>query len=225
MIDVAEDSKFSDMIEMTPKRTEKFKSVAYRRQGNLTVILENVHDPHNIGAVLRTCDAVGIREIFILYTEENLTEENISIGGKSSSGAIKWVDVHHYKDAEKCFGAVRKKYKKIYATHLSKDAIDLYDLDLTESVALLFGNEHEGLSEIALKHADGNFIIPQVGMVQSLNISVACAISLYEASRQRNLKGFYNENPTTTTTEKEHILAQYIDRHKKKPGKMKPKYH
>jgi tRNA (guanosine-2'-O-)-methyltransferase len=208
---------------MTPRRTEKFKSVADKRQGNLTVILENVHDPHNIGAVLRTCDAIGVFEIFVLYTEERLTEQNISMGSKSSAGARKWITISHYTNVERCFEDVRKKYQKIYATHLSTDASDLYDLDLTGSIALLFGNEHAGVSEAALQHVDGNFIIPQVGMVESLNISVACAVSLYEAYRQRNTKGFYSENPTTSTEEKAFILEEYTSRHKKKPEKIHPK--
>ena len=87
---------------------------------------------------------------------------------------------------------MKKRFEKVFATHLGEQAHSLYELDLTQSVALVFGNEHSGVSEEALKYCDGNFIIPQVGMVQSLNISVACAVSLYEAFRQRNEKGFYN---------------------------------
>ena len=88
---------------MTPEREEKFEKVVAQRQFDLTVILENVHDPHNIGAVLRSCDSVGIREIFVLYTDDKLTEEKLTIGKKSSSGARKWVDVHYFTDVEKCF--------------------------------------------------------------------------------------------------------------------------
>ena len=92
----------------------------------------------------------------------------------------------------------------------------LFDLDLTASVALLFGNEHLGISDEALQHCDANFVIPQVGMVQSLNISVACAVSLYEAYRQRHLKGFYSDHPTLTDEQQEEILADYIHRHEKR---------
>lgn len=210
------------MNHMTPERTEKFEKVATRRQGNLTVLLENVHDAHNIGAVLRTCDSVGVQEIYILYTDPNLSDENIKLGKRSSAGARKWVDVHHYTDVEQCFTDLRKKYQKIYATHLSKDASSLHDLDLTESVVLLFGNEKDGVSEKTLQYVDGNFIIPQVGMVESLNISVACAVSLYEAFRQRNEKGFYTKNPTTSTTQKEEIMENYLARNRRKPGSILP---
>jgi tRNA (guanosine-2'-O-)-methyltransferase len=89
----------------------------------------------------------------------------------------------------------------------------LYDLNLTESVALLFGNEHKGVSEAALTYCDGNFLIPQYGMVQSLNISVACAVSVYEALRQRKASGFYSDNPVLNETEQAELYEQYQLRH------------
>ncbi len=198
---------------MTPERQEKFEKVVAQRQLNLTVILENVHDPHNIGAVLRSCDSVGIREIFVLYTDEKLTEENLKVGKKSSSGARKWVDVHYFKDVEKCFEEVKKQYKNVFCTHLSHDAKGLYEMDLTQSVALLFGNEHAGVSEEVLKKCDGNFMIPQMGMVKSLNISVACAVSIYEAARQRIEKGIYETIHPGDEIPKEELLKEYIKRH------------
>ncbi len=194
-------------------RKEKFEKVVAQRQLDLTVVLENVHDPHNIGAVLRSCDSVGIHEIFILYTNSELTEKNLTAGKSSSSGARKWVDVHYFTDVKKCFKEIKKRYKTVLCTHLSQDAIGLYDLDLTQSVALFFGNEHDGVSEEALKHCDGNFMIPQMGMVKSLNISVACAVSLYEAARQRMKKGNYKSNISENETQRMELLADYIKRH------------
>lgn len=156
------------------------------------MILENVHDHHNIGAVLRSCDSVGIHEIFVLYNEPQLQKEYLELGKRTTAGTRKWLDVHYYTDTEACFSAVRERYDHIYATHLSRSAKSLYDLDLTRRVALMFGNEMLGLSDEAMQHADGNFIIPQMGMAESLNISVACAVSLYEAYRQRELDGAYD---------------------------------
>jgi tRNA (guanosine-2'-O-)-methyltransferase len=196
---------------MTPKRAARFKEVIKCRQPNLTVILENVHDPHNISAVLRTCDSVGITDIYVLYT--TVHKERLTMGKRSSSGARKWVNVHLYNDVDECMQAVKAKYDKIYATHLSEDAVGLYDLNLTESVALLFGNEHKGVSEAALTYCDGNFLIPQYGMVQSLNISVACAVSVYEALRQRKASGFYSDNPVLNETEQAELYEQYQLRH------------
>lgn len=174
---------------MTPERSERLNSVLKKRQPDLTVVLENVFDPHNISAVMRTCDAVGIQDIYIL---NNKIPPHRKWGDKSSSSAAKWLTIYQFTDAAECFTALRKIYKKIYTTHLSNDAVGLHDLNLTEPVALVFGNEHSGVSEDIIAMADGNFIIPQVGIIKSLNISVACAVSLYEAFRQKNNAGHYD---------------------------------
>ena len=175
---------------MTPERSERLNQVLNKRQLNLTIILENVADPHNISAVMRTCDAVGIQDIYILNT---VIPRHKKWGAKSSSSASKWLTIHQFADLNACVEAVRKKYKKIFTTHLSSDAVGLYDLNLTEDIALVFGNEHSGVTEEMIALADGNFIIPQVGIIKSLNISVACAVTLYEAFRQKNIAGHYNQ--------------------------------
>lgn len=179
---------------MTPERKERLTNVLNKRQPGLAVVLENVSDPHNISAVMRTCDAVGVQDIYILNTA---IPKYKKFGKKSSSSASKWLSVHQYQDADECFKVLRQKYSKIYSTHLSEDAVSLYELDFLESTALVFGNEHGGLSESVLSKCDGNFIIPQVGIIKSLNISVACAVSLYEAFRQKNIAGHYNDQQLT----------------------------
>ena len=175
---------------MTPERTERLNNVLAKRQPGLTVVLENVSDPHNISAVMRTCDAVGVQDVYILNTKIGLHE---MWSEKASSSAAKWLTVHQFTDANACFAELRKNYSKIYTTHLSQDAVALYELDLTESVALIFGNEHAGVSDDIISMADGNFIIPQVGIIKSLNISVACAVSLYEAYRQKKIAGHFDD--------------------------------
>lgn len=175
---------------MTPERNQRLTAVLEKRQPDLTVLLENVSDPHNISAVMRTCDAVGIQDIYILNSK---IPTHKKWGAKSSSSAAKWLSVHQFTDAVACFAELRKHYKKIYTTHLSSDAVGLHDLNLTEPVCLVFGNEHSGVSEEIIAMADGNFIIPQVGIIKSLNISVACAVSLYEAYRQKANAGHYNK--------------------------------
>lgn len=188
------------------------EKVAKQRQGDLTVVLENVIDPHNIGAVIRSCDSVGIREIFILFTEE-IDYDEFVVGKRTSTGSRKWVDVHVYVDAAACFQHVKKNYGSVLSTHLGEDSKSLYELDLTEATALLFGNERDGLSQEALSYSDGNFIIPQMGMAKSLNISVACAISVFEASRQRHEAGFYTNNPWPEEKQ-EALLNDYLQRKK-----------
>ena len=176
---------------MTPERIEKLLRVLQQRQPNLTVVMENVDDPHNISAVMRTCESVGIQDIYVLTTK---IHPHKKFGPRSSSSAAKWLTVHEYVDAKECIDALRKRYKKILTTHLSTDAKSLFEIDFTESIALVFGNEHDGVSEEIRSFADGNFIIPQMGIIQSLNISVACAITIYEALRQKMLAGHYQQN-------------------------------
>jgi tRNA (guanosine-2'-O-)-methyltransferase len=178
---------------MTPERKEKLLKVLKNRQTDLTVVLENVHDPHNISAVMRTCDAVGVQEVYVLNTK---IPKHKKWGTRSSSSAAKWLTVHEFENGETCFIELRKKYSKILTTYLSSDAVSLHALDLTQPIALIFGNEHSGVSEEIRKMADGNFIIPQAGIIRSLNISVACAVTLYEAYRQKKLAGHYdNQKP------------------------------
>ncbi len=175
---------------MTPERRQRLTSVLDKRQGDITIVLENVFDPHNISAVMRTADAVGVQELYILNTK---IPRHKKWGAKSSSSAAKWLTIHQFDNAEECFTSLRKSYSTILTTHLSSDAVGLHSIDLTKPIALVFGNEHSGVSEEIRALADGNFIIPQVGIIQSLNISVACAVTLYEAFRQKLLAGHYNQ--------------------------------
>lgn len=176
---------------MTPERYDRLLSVLNKRQNDLCIVLENVFDPHNISAVMRTCDAVGVQEIYVLNTK---IPRHKKFGARSSSSAAKWLTVHQFTDAAACFAQLRSKYDRILTTHLSSDAVDLYSIDFVKSsIALVFGNEHSGVSDEIRAMADGNFIIPQVGIIQSLNISVACAVTLYEAKRQKLLAGHYDQ--------------------------------
>jgi len=176
---------------MTPERYQRLTTVLRNRQPDLTVVLENVFDPHNVSAVMRTCDAVGIQDVFIL---NNRIPPHKKWGYRSSSTAAEWLTIHQFTEVEKCFEEIRKRYQKVYTTHLSNEAVDLYSLELTQSVALVFGNETFGVSDDIRRFSDGDFIIPQVGIIKSLNISVACAVTLYEAFRQKNAKGHYQDS-------------------------------
>jgi tRNA (guanosine-2'-O-)-methyltransferase len=192
---------------MNERRKELIREVALKRQKDITVILENVHNSHNVGAVMRTCDSVGITEIYLLNSDNPGEMKNFKLGKRTTSGARKWVDVYVFNEIEPCIKAVRSKYKTIIGTHIGSQAKSLYEIDLTGSVALVFGNEAKGLSEELLAELDGNMIIPQVGMVKSLNISVACAVTLYEAYRQREAKGMYANDQNNID-----ILEDYLER-------------
>ena len=174
---------------LSDDRSEKIYACVSRRQPSLSIVLENVHDPHNVSAVLRSCDAVGVIDVHLVYhTGQSFPE----LGEKSSASARKWVLTHKHSSIDECYDFLRKEGKKILTTGMSNEARSLYAIDFTEPIAIVFGNEHTGVSEEAILKADGNMLIPQVGMIQSLNISVACAVTLYEAFRQRSLKGMFD---------------------------------
>jgi tRNA (guanosine-2'-O-)-methyltransferase len=174
---------------LSDDRSQKIYACVSRRQPSLSIVLENVHDPHNVSAVLRSCDAVGVIDVHLVYhTGQSFPE----LGEKSSASARKWVLTHKHSSIDECYDYLRKEGKKILTTGMSNEARSLYAIDFTEPIAIVFGNEHTGVSEEAILKADGNMLIPQVGMIQSLNISVACAVTLYEAFRQRSLKGMFD---------------------------------
>ncbi|HUN66088.1 MAG TPA: TrmH family RNA methyltransferase [Bacteroidota bacterium] len=172
---------------MTERRREKLLGVIRRRQPTLTVVMEDIHDPHNVSAVLRSADAAGVMEVQLLYTREKFPR----LGKKSSASAVKWVARRKFGTVKECYDTLRAEGFTIYATRLAGEARSLFDLDLTGRVALVFGNEHRGVSDEAAERADGLLLIPMNGMIQSLNVSVACAVCLYEALRQRTQKGMY----------------------------------
>ncbi len=173
---------------MTERRKDRMREVLHRRQSSLTVVMEDIHDPHNVSAVLRTADAVGIHTVQLLYTKEKFPK----LGRKSSASAVKWIERRAFPSVEECYSALRAEGYAIYATQIGPHSRSVYDLDLTGKVALVFGNEHRGVSPDAAGLADAIFQIPMMGMIQSLNVSVACAVCLYEALRQRAAKGMYD---------------------------------
>ena len=190
---------------MTPERRAKLLSVLNKRQDNITVVLENVFDPHNVSAVMRTCDAVGIQEMYTIHTKIGPQKE---WGFKSSSSANRWVTIHQFSDVTECFAALRKRFSKIMTTHLGDESVSLYDIDFTESIALVFGNETLGVSEEIRVLADGNFNIPQQGIIRSLNISVACAVTIYEAYRQKNIAGHFSK-PSMPKEKSDSLLQEW----------------
>ncbi len=188
--------------QITERRKEKIIAVASARQDSLRLVLENVHDPHNVSAVFRSCDAVGVPKVSLIYNIEKYPK----IGSKSSASAFKWVEKEKFAEVKSCYDHLREEGFTILASSLNGNPKNLYEFDLTQKVALVFGNEHRGISEEAENLADEIFYIPMQGMVQSLNISVAAAVTLYEAMRQRIHHGFYDSKK-----EKSELLEQRIN--------------
>ncbi len=201
------------MSFLTPARQELFKRVIGNTQFDLTILLENVHDAHNIGAVLRSCDAVGLREVYVLDTDDNLKDRVFQNAMSTSTGVKKWIKVNRFVELGECMTVLRKKYSLVLATHLGHTAESIYSTNLTGSLAIVFGNEHAGISSELVEECDGNILIPQMGMVQSLNISVACAVTLFEVARQRIEKGLYSSDFDPNNGLHQQMMEEYIRIH------------
>ena len=160
-----------------------------QRQPDLTVLAESLYKPRNFSAIVRTCDAVGINELHAVPGEEGL-----GIYWKTSQGAEKWVKVRAHDTLNAACVHLRERGFQLVAAHLSENATDYRELDYTCPTALVVGTELFGVSEVALAEADQQVNIPMMGVTQSLNVSVACAIVLYEAMRQRQAAGMYGQN-------------------------------
>ena len=172
---------------MTPERTKKIKEVMSHRQSSLAVVLENVDDVHNVGAILRSCDAFGVGEVHLLYTI-NKAPRNRDLRTKSAASASKWLKITKWDSVAKLTAYLKKKKMTIAVTRLVDSSVDPVDVDLRKPIAIVIGNEKDGVSEAMAKKATLNLKIPMVGFVQSFNVSVAAALLLYEAFRQRQKK-------------------------------------
>ena len=172
---------------MTPKRFERIQAVLQRRQPDLTVLLEDVHKPHNLSAIIRTCDAVGVFELHAV----NLASE-LPLVSQIAQGSEKWVYLRTQSNIKIAITSLQERGFKVCAAHLSQKAVDYRNLDYTKPTAILLGAEKWGVSQEAAGLVDEHIIIPLVGMVQSLNVSVAAAVILFEAQRQRLEAGYYD---------------------------------
>ena len=173
---------------MIPRRYQRIKQVLDRRQPDLTVLAEDVHKPHNLSAIIRTCDAVGIFDIHVVNRHSDTPTFS-----QVAQGSEKWVNLHSHPDIKTAIEHLQKKNHKVYAAHLSNIAIDYRQVDYTQPTAILLGTEKWGVTSQAADLVDGHIIIPMQGMVQSLNVSVANAVILFEAQRQRLEIGLYDK--------------------------------
>jgi tRNA (guanosine-2'-O-)-methyltransferase len=172
---------------MTPERHQRINDMLDKRQPDLTVCMEGVHKTHNLAAVVRTADAIGVSDVHAGWKNERMR-----VSGGSAAGSQNWIDVHNYTNTAEAIAELKKQNMQVLVTNLSATAVDFREIDYTKPTAIILGQEKFGASQTALDLADQDIIIPMVGMVQSLNVSVACSVVLYEAQRQRQLAGMYN---------------------------------
>lgn len=187
---------------MTPERLERINTMLDKRQPDLTVCMEGVHKTHNLAAVVRTCDAIGISDVHAVWKSEEA-----EVRGGSAAGSQNWIDVHGYHKTVDAIAALKAQGMQILVTNLSVAAVDFREIDYTKPTAIILGQEKFGASDVALELADQDIMIPMVGMVQSLNVSVACSVVLYEAQRQRQLAGMYN-NATLSHERRQRTLFE-----------------
>ncbi|AGK03431.1 tRNA guanosine-2'-O-methyltransferase [Meiothermus ruber DSM 1279] len=196
-----------------------------KRQPDLTVLMERVHKPHNFSAILRSCDAVGVLEAHAIPAKHgipNLEEaEDLSLKGKTfnetSGSAAKWVGLQLHADTASAFAHLKARGFQVLAAHFSERAVDYRQADYTRPTCILLGTEKWGVSPEAAELADAHILIPMVGMVQSLNVSVAAAVILFEAQRQRLQAGFY-EQVRLAPEQYEAVLQSWMARHAQGQG-------
>ena len=178
---------------MTPERYKKIKAVLDRRQPDLTVITDQVHKTHNIGAIIRTCDAVGITDIHCTQPKKSYRQFR-----RRSMGSYQWVTMHCHERIKDSAEILKQRGFKLYAAHFTEKSIPYNHIDYTAPCALILGAEKHGVSDSAAQLADEHIVIPMQGMVSSYNVSVAAAIILAEAQRQREEKGLYSQSRLPT---------------------------
>ena len=171
---------------MTLRRLQRIQAVLAKRQPDLSILAEDVYKPHNLSAMLRSCDAVGIGTVHAVNPTGGVPTYN-----ETSASADKWVEVVVHDSLLSALDTLQAQGMQVLAAHLSSSAQDYRDVDYSVPTCILFGNEKNGVSEAAAQRADAHILIPMLGMVQSLNVSVATAVILFEAQRQRRASGLY----------------------------------
>lgn len=177
------------MLERKPSRLEKIQQHLDNRQVDLTVFMEEVHKPHNLAAIIRTADAVGIGHVHATFRKDVRRFR----GHHTASGSKRWVKTHRHQELQAGLDLVKAQGMQLVVAHFSDKAVDFKSVDYTKPTCLLVGTELEGVSDAAIEQADHEVVIPMLGMVQSLNVSVATALILYEAQRQRVEANMYGQ--------------------------------
>ncbi|PKG55507.1 tRNA (guanosine(18)-2'-O)-methyltransferase TrmH [Shewanella sp. Choline-02u-19] len=171
---------------MSPERFARINQMLDNRQPDLTLCLDTVHKSNNIAAVIRSADAVGIHEVHAVWAELEMR-----VSGNTASGSQQWVKTQVHHTMGHAVEEFRRQDMQILATTFSPTAVDFREIDYTRPTAIILGNERDGVSAAGIAAADQHIIIPMIGMVQSLNVSVAGALIVYEAQRQREAAGMY----------------------------------
>ncbi len=189
----------------TEERIKRINDVLNNRQKDLVVVLENIRNTHNANAIIRTMDLIGIQNLYII----NTLQEPFPINTAISTGAEKWITIKQFFSVKECVKELKKNNLKIFSTHLKAEATPIDKVNFSQPVAIVFGNEKEGISDQMLKESDENIFIPMRGMVKSFNISVSVGIILYEAISQRISSGYLDKGKLSES-EKQELFNNWI---------------
>ena len=199
---------------ISEKRKTKIKEIIDHRLSSITIVLENIYDSHNANAVIRTCEAFGITTLHLIQTAEPFFTAKRIVAGSS-----KWVDVKIWQNAKECFDFLHQNNFVIYTSAIHHSSISIWDIEFNQQTALVFGNEHAGISEMAHKLTDGNFIIPMYGFTESFNISVAAGISASIACMRR--RQFLNSAGDLSLQQKTNMEKYFLE--KSLPKSLRPR--
>ncbi len=175
------------MYLVSEERLNKMKRILETRQDTLRVFMDYVYSPHNLSAIVRTCDAVNVGKLYYRH------QKKVKLNNEITMGAHKWIFHEYVDDIQKFYQDIKSQGYQVVVTLLDEDTVDFREVDYTKPTLIVLGNEVDGASETSIKYADKKVIIPMYGMSQSLNVSVANAVILYEAQRQRAAKGMYDK--------------------------------
>ena len=175
---------------MNPERFERLKTALRRRQPDLTVVMDRVSKPHNFSAILRNCDAAGVLEAHLVRAPRAA----LPVHHRASAGTKKWVSVRRHLDVPSAVGLLRDRGFAVLAAHPSPGSVDFREVDYTRPTAILMGTERRGLTDASLELADQHVAVPMMGLAGSLNVSVATSLLLFEAVRQRQAAGMYEQS-------------------------------
>jgi len=188
---------------LTPERIRRLDVVLSNRTRNLVMVLEDIYDPHNASACLRSAEAMGLQEVHVIARKHKFRP-----APKVTNGADKWLDIFRYDNVADCIAHLRGRGFKVACTSFAPEARPMHELDFSNPLAVVFGNEHDGVSEDILKSSDELFYIPMLGFSQSFNISVAVAIAIYYGVGER--VGHFGANGDLTSLEKEELRRRWV---------------
>lgn len=195
---------------MTKERKAKLTKVANNRQKDICLVLEDIHDPHNVGAILRTAEFFGIQQVILVFKNQTPFDPK-KIGKSSSSTANKWLSYKTFTSQKKALCYLKQNSYTVVSTVISKDSKSIYKTNFkNKKLALVVGNEHSGISDFFIKNSDLLVVIPKFGIVQSLNVSVASAIFLYEVTRQRVSNNINNYKISSKQSKK--LLSKFLSK-------------